>query len=517
MAQHFPSSSRADTLQTPPSSKIPGHSTGRSKKRPRDADSTPVDSISKRTRRAIKEANIPPKEISTNPSLSKERTIEKSGALPLSPHSPHHSEIQNPQISDTPCTDIDPPNIKLSPVRQSEEKIAEVASANAGKRSARSRGSPIDSVSHWVLEGHWPEDHFIEEYPIMDPPLTKKRSRSTVKDQSQSTITDKEKDYRSAQIEVLMETVNIYIKVDPRIEPSQSCKDFCVQMLRDEQEIPKKTLFEDDTTFRLLMARVEAENETVVFRDLTPLIAPAAELLYLHGAENLGILHGHSNMSWGRSIPLVASPPQPDYCVGLGTNAFTSAQWMHMRALIRGVERNPLMATWRMWFPFFMCEAKATGGSLVVANRQNMASGSVAVNALVTLYRAAGRERELHRKIVAFSISHDPLLFQIHGHFASFEETEPRFYRYPIKTALIMDSQDRWAAYRFTRNLYDVFAPLHLERITSVLDSLPADATIWGGPLAPKPSQVNEWDRPSTASEFAESVIPSTPALEDGS
>ena len=306
-----------------------------------------------------------------------------------------------------------------------------------------------------------------------------------------------------------METVNIYINVNDTIEPSQACKDFCVQMLQDEQELPKNTLFEVNTTFQRLLARLNVENETMVFRDLTPLIAPAAELLYLHGAEHLSILYGHANMGWDRSIPLVASPPQPDYCVGLDMSAFTSVQWKQMRALIRGVERNPLMATWKMWFPFFMCEATASHENFVIADRQNMCSGSVAVNALVTLYRAAGREKELHRKLVAFSISHDTEIFKIYGHFASFEETEPLFYRYPIKRAFITERQERWTAYRFTRNLYDVFAPLHLERITSVLDSLPENATIWGGPLAPKPSPVNEV--PTSVQSYESSTPPQNP------
>lgn len=519
MAQQLPNFGTAETLQTPPSSKTLGQSTSGRKKRPRDADSTPVDSISKRTRRAVKEANTPPKEIPESPLLGKERaTLQKSSDLPPSPHSSHYNEQQDLKGSNISYTDT-----RLPPVRRSEKVISEVASADAGQRSAKSRGSPIDSISHWVLEGNWPEDHFIEEFPTMDPPLTKKRSRSTLRDQPQSETTDKEKDYRNPQIEALMETVNIYINVKSTIQPSQPCKDFCVQMLQAEQELPKNTLFEDDTTFEPLMARLTVENETMVFRDLTPLIAPAAELLYLHGAKHLSILYGHANMGWGRSIPLVASPPQPDYCVGLDKSAFTSAQWKQMRALIRGVERNPLMATWKMWFPFFMCEAKASRENLVVADRQNMSSGSVAVNALVTLYRAADRERELHRKIVAFSISHDTEIFKIYGHFASFEETEPRFYRYSIKRAFIMDRQDRWAAYRFTRNLYDVFAPLHLERITSVLDSLPGSATIWGGPLAPKPSQANFVPEASTQSyqsstpQISEPVTPSLPALEDGS
>ena len=68
---------------------------------------------------------------------------------------------------------------------------------------------------------------------------------------------------------------------------------------------------------------------------------------------------------------------------------------------------------------------------------------------------------------------------KIFGHYASLEGPEPRFYRYPIRRAYFTEDEDRWTAYRFTRNLYDVFAPIHLQRILAVLDHLPDNASIW--------------------------------------
>ena len=255
----------------------------------------------------------------------------------------------------------------------------------------------------------------------------------------------------------------------------------------------------------------------MVFRDVTPLIAPAAELLRFKGAEHLNILYGHVNRAWGRCIPLVGPPPQPDYCVGLDLDAFTRPQYLRLRALIRTQERNPLMATFKMFFPFFMCEAKASGIGLDVADRQNTSSGAVAVNAVVTLYRAAGRQRELHRKILAFSIAHNASCMKIIGHYASFEGPEPRFYRYPIKSAFFTEREDRWTAYRFTRNLYDTFAPIHLQRILAVLDFLPDEASIWNQGLLSTASDVK--DAPSiqsSAPQAPEPVTPSTPVLDDG-
>lgn len=177
------------------------------------------------------------------------------------------------------------------------------------------------------------------------------------------------------------------------------------------------------------------------------------------------------------------------------------------------------MATFLTFFPFFTCEAKATGTGLEVADRQNISSCSVAVNALVTLYRAAGREKELDRKILAFSISHNDTTFGIYGHYASFETPEPRFYRYAIKQSCFTQQEDRWTAYRFTRNLYDIFAPLHLKRVCDVLDSLPENASIWDQGFAYQPTG-SEKSNPASIqpseTQIPGPVTPASPAIDDG-
>jgi hypothetical protein len=95
---------------------------------------------------------------------------------------------------------------------------------------------------------------------------------------------------------------------------------------------------------------------------------------------------------------------------------------------------------------------------------------TVAVRGVVELYRAVKREKELHREIPAFSISHG-------GHYAVINDNKTTFYRHPIHkfdfTAL--DGKDKWTAYKFTKNVYDIWIPTHLKRICSVIDQLPCD------------------------------------------
>jgi hypothetical protein len=66
-----------------------------------------------------------------------------------------------------------------------------------------------------------------------------------------------------------------------------------------------------------------------------------------------------------------------------------------------------------MWFPFLMCEVKCGAEALDIADRQNAHSATLAVRGVVELYRAVKQEKELHREILAFSISHDNITVRI--------------------------------------------------------------------------------------------------------
>ncbi|KAF2257683.1 hypothetical protein CC78DRAFT_573009 [Lojkania enalia] len=51
------------------------------------------------------------------------------------------------------------------------------------------------------------------------------------------------------------------------------------------------------------------------------------------------------------------------------------------------------------------------------------------------------------------------------------------FYRYPIRKFDFteLDGKEKWSAYKFTKNVYDIWMPKHLDRIRSVIDELPSD------------------------------------------
>ena len=251
---HIIQSQNDESLRTPPSSSTPLASGERKRKRTNES-TTSDDSIPKRAKRpGPLEAQPTLKEILESPTKASIREAPRSpdADLPLSPRSPQGSEVRSsyqPRRSKTRAqSDRD---IVQFPEQQdditgedpeppTELHIDKSTSVEVGQLQdidfTRRQGSTESSVGHWVLKGNWPKEHFIEEH-AMNTPLGKKRSSSTLKDQSQSDITDisgKEKEYQSPQFEILLATAGIYIEEDLNVPPSQSCKDLCSRLFRGE-------------------------------------------------------------------------------------------------------------------------------------------------------------------------------------------------------------------------------------------------------------------------------------------
>jgi hypothetical protein len=97
--------------------------------------------------------------------------------------------------------------------------------------------------------------------------------------------------------------------------------------------------------------------------------------------------------------------------------------------------------------------------ALDIADRQNAHSLTLAVRAVIELFRTVRRKDKVNRKILAFSISHDNTSVRIYSHYPVISaRNDVKYYRHPIYkfdfTAL--DGKDRWTAYRFTKNVYDI-------------------------------------------------------------
>ncbi|KAL2044544.1 hypothetical protein ABVK25_012397 [Lepraria finkii] len=135
------------------------------------------------------------------------------------------------------------------------------------------------------------------------------------------------------------------------------------------------------------------------------------------------------------------------------------------------------MVIYYLYFPFLACEVKCGAAALDVADRQNANSMTLAVRAVVELFRLVKREKELDREILAFSISHDHRSVRIYGHYPVIEAKKTTFYRCPIYrfSFIALEGKDKWTAHIFTENVYHTWMPTHFTRLCSVIDALPAD------------------------------------------
>lgn len=102
---------------------------------------------------------------------------------------------------------------------------------------------------------------------------------------------------------------------------------------------------------------------------------------------------------------------------------------------------------------------------------------TIAVRSVIELYKAVKREKELDRKILAFSISHDHRSVRIYGHYAVINNNQTTFYRHPIQALdiTIKGGKDKWTTCKFTKHIYNVWMPIHLKRICSAVDQLPSN------------------------------------------
>ncbi|EER25988.1 hypothetical protein CPC735_044320 [Coccidioides posadasii C735 delta SOWgp] len=281
--------------------------------------------------------------------------------------------------------------------------------------------------------------------------------------------------YRRATYETVLATLGSYMRKS-ELGITDKSKNICKNLLENEQPTPENTLFRDDT-FEEFCQRLQGKNEPRVIQDIARLIVPSAESLAVDGAKDLRHLVESVNETWGSSIPFCGPRPQPDYAVGFGRSAFTDDQLKKFEPFLG---YNPdsyssfFLATFYMYFPFLTCEVKGTA-ALDVADRQNAHSMTLAVQGIVELFRLVKREEEVNREILAFSISHDHRTVRIYGHYAIVKEEKTEYYRHPIHTFdfTALDGKEKWTAYRFTRNIYEKWAPNHLNTILSALDEIP--------------------------------------------
>lgn len=264
-----------------------------------------------------------------------------------------------------------------------------------------------------------------------------------------------------------------------KLDITSESKTLCKSLLEKNQTVPECSLFRDDI-FESTCQKIHNRNEARVIQDISRLIVPSAESLATLGAIHLEDLVESVNEGWNNSIPLTGTRPQPDYSVGFQREAFTDDQHTKLSPFIGEFLAGDLsffMATYYMYFPFLACEVKCGAAALDVADRQNAHSMTLAARGIVELFRLVKREEEINRQILSFSVSHDHRSVRIYGYYPVIDGKDTKYYRHPIHMFDIttLDGKEKWTAYRFTKNIYDIWMPEHFKRICSAIDQLPTE------------------------------------------
>lgn len=372
-----------------------------------------------------------------------------------------------------------------------------------------------DPIFHWIQQGSWPKG-YSKQNINMSLPLARKRSfdflgRKASEDASVTPSDQKPREEKSApyttpQYRLELAAQGSYMN-ESKLGISDASKTDYKTLFETEQTVPDGTLFHGDQ-FTTTIRKIGDRNEARVVQDISRLIVPSAETLATQGAIDLENLIENVNEGWNNAIPVAGPRPQPDYSVGFASSAFTSEQFKKLQPFVGGWTYTSFFrATWRTYFPFFTCEVKCGAGALDVADRQNAHSMTLAVRGIVELFKLVKREEELHRKILAFSVSHNDRSVRIYGHYPIIDGQTATFYSHPIRdfSFLDEDGKERWTTYRFTKNLYEKFMPELHKSICSAIDDLPADLNFeisLGGSTTPSAVAQSE-SAPSKPSETA--------------
>ncbi|KAH6607389.1 hypothetical protein Trco_003702 [Trichoderma cornu-damae] len=370
-----------------------------------------------------------------------------------------------------------------------------IAETVDGAAAAADVADPSNPIDFWRRSGYWPSQYFE---PGMERVFARKRFLFGGPKRSNSTAStpgdqkpweDKSRQYRDPRYEILLQTKGTFMRNTSELGVKDGSKRMCRDLLMHGlQPTPQGTVF-DDPLFERACSNLQGEDEPRIIQDIARLIVPSAETLALYcGNGHLAVLREAVNAGWNSSIPLTGIRPQPDYSVGFRRDAFTQGRLAKLSPFVGDFVAGDLsffMATHYVYFPFLTCETKCGApGMLEVAELQNAHSMTLAARAIVELFRLVDRQGEVDRQIVAFSISHDHQSVQISGYYPVLDGEEAKYYRHPIAqfyfTAL--GGKERWTAYHFAKNVYDIWMPYHFQWICSAIDQLPSDMNLWTFP-----------------------------------
>ncbi|MCJ1449473.1 MAG: hypothetical protein MMC23_009993 [Stictis urceolatum] len=324
-----------------------------------------------------------------------------------------------------------------------------------------------DPVTHWVVNDCWPES-FGQDAMVM---VQKSASKQTSQDSSS------ERTVSTHQSEHLKRLADNRVFMKSSALAQKSSKALCTTYLRGNRT---PTCWPSYLLEKIpaILERIDGLNEGRTQRDVTPWVVPSAENLFFCGEPINDWIGDEIGAEWSECATIGIIRPKPDYTAGLQRKAFTKDEIQMLRNYASPL--RPFLFTPELSFPFLICEVKNGYKGLNKAHRQNIHSASIAVRAIIELYKAAfsktdpDRVDELYGQVLVFTVSHNQNIAYLYGHYAVVAEDTPEeleFYSYGIALfSLSLDEDNgRYKTYNFVRNVYEDFAPKHRERIKEAI------------------------------------------------
>lgn len=458
-----------------------------------------------------KHAQVPKQGLINHISCSlggRSNTIQQGTAIPPATH-------HIPFISPAPPnhrTDFKQPGPRESPQKRPRGDDTHAPPERTLKRPPTSV-PPIQNtfkearIEFWTENGSWPTaeeearmDHFrdlVSQARASKRSLSRKRSNASMTSDTTPTGIEgsmsrdqKDAPYKHPLFEHQLKAHGSFMH-EHALGITVESEKLCQKLLDGPQAVPQDALFSDDVVFRNTCIRMKSENKTKITERLSRCIVPSAEVLADKGVKHLAIVRETTNECWINSKPFINPPvsgpgsqsgprPQPDFGSGFDRDAFNAEQLQKLQPFFGDLltDFSLFAVTYQKYFPFLTCEVKCGGGGLDVADRQNAYSQSIILRGMYSLFQLVGREKELHRQINGFSLSHNEENMRIWGHYAVIDGKDVKFYRHLITKFIFAPSgvgDQRWTAYNFVKNVYDLWLPDHFKRICSAIDRLPAD------------------------------------------
>jgi hypothetical protein len=135
-----------------------------------------------------------------------------------------------------------------------------------------------------------------------------------------------------------------------------------------------------------------------VIQDVGRLYVPPVQTLAKISEKRFRVFVESVNEAWDCCYPLIDPRPQPDYAVGFGRSGLSEARINKLQPLIQDdpTFQSDFKSTYYMHFPFFSTEVECGTSGLVIADRRNGHAMGMGVRGILSLYRLAGKELELH-------------------------------------------------------------------------------------------------------------------------